>query len=85
MYVYYTNIVHHCGLWLPFSISLYPTVESARCSGVECEHTLVVASNEQGWRKILCQKVQPGHVEVIRDGFLTGDGHAPEADKDTLV
>lgn len=37
----------------------------------------MVASNEQGGRKVLCQNVQPGHVEEIRDGLLTSDGHAP--------
>lgn len=37
----------------------------------------MVASNEQrGW-KVLCQNVQPGHVEEIRDRFLTSNGHAP--------
>lgn len=37
----------------------------------------MVASDEQGWWKILCQDVQPGHVEVIRDRFFAGDGQAP--------
>lgn len=49
-------------------------------SGVECEHTLVVASDKQGRWKIMCQDVQPGHVEVIGDRFLAGDGQAPAGD-----
>ena len=40
----------------------------------------MVASNEQGWRKVFCQNVQPGHVEEIRDGFFAGNGHAPAGD-----
>lgn len=37
----------------------------------------MVASDEHGWWKILCQDVQPGHVEVIGDRFFAGDGQAP--------
>lgn len=43
----------------------------------------MVASNEQGGWKVLCQSVQPGHVEEIRDRFLTSNGHAPAGSKAT--
>lgn len=36
----------------------------------------MVASNEQGGWKVLCQNVQPGHVEEVRDA-LTSNGHTP--------
>lgn len=43
----------------------------------------MVASNEQGGWKVLCQSVQPGHVEEIRDRFLTSNGQAPAGSKGT--
>lgn len=71
-------MVHYYGATIYFLYSyLYSNVLPARCSRVESKHTLVVASNEQGGWKVLCQNVQPGHVEEIRDRFLTSDGHAP--------
>lgn len=37
----------------------------------------MVSSDEQcGWQ-VLGESVQPGHVEVIGDRLLAGDGHAP--------
>lgn len=60
-------------------LSSYQTVccSAVRPSGVEGQHALVVSSDEQCWWKVLCQGVQPGHVEEVRDGLLASDGHAP--------
>lgn len=44
----------------------------------------MVASNEQGGWKVLCQNVQPGHVEEVRDAF-TSNGHTPAGGGSILV
>lgn len=81
------TIIQGCGtlyehsslLWFNLSLPfmLTSTTESVRCSRVECKHALVVSSNEQGGWQVLCENFQPGHVEVIRDRFFTGNWHAP--------
>lgn len=54
------------------------------CSWVVGQHTLVVSTDQEGRRKILCERFQPGHVQMIGDGAFTGDGHAPVTQTHTL-